>query len=71
MDTAQCNYCLRRMPKADMEKHVSTCALRMEMCVGGCGQRVRFIKMEKHLRDECPNRSGKPITPPPPPLGQK
>ena len=65
-DTAQCNYCLRRMPKADMEGHLSTCALRMEVCSGGCGQRIRYIKMEKHLRDECPKRKGNPTPPPPP-----
>jgi hypothetical protein len=67
VDTAQCNFCLRRMPKADMDGHLSTCALRIEVCPGGCGQRIRFVKMDKHLRDECTHRKDAPVPPPPAP----
>jgi hypothetical protein len=64
-DSAQCQFCLRRMPKSQMADHNRICALRIEVCTLGCGQRIRFIKMDKHIKDECPRRSGasKPAPP--------
>jgi hypothetical protein len=89
VETAQCSYCLKRLPRDSMREHVQSCNLRMEswfvlhiICLSffilliysvyfsyssGCNCKVRYIKLEKHKREECPTRFRRSPLPPPPP----
>jgi len=51
-NTAQCTFCLRRMPVEDVRTHMKSCELRTELCKYGCRSKVLVIKMDKHL-DIC------------------
>lgn len=48
--TSQCPLCLKRIPKDEISlHHNSFCELRKEFCRLGCGAKVIFLQMEKHM----------------------
>ena len=47
-NTIQCQFCLRRVIKSEMQSHLKICELRYEPCEE-CGIKVLVLKMDQHL----------------------
>ncbi|KAJ1462261.1 hypothetical protein M885DRAFT_204954 [Pelagophyceae sp. CCMP2097] len=52
--SAQCQYCMRRVPRKDMAAHVADeCKLAVMPCPRGCGERVRRWNLAQHQKTGC------------------
>lgn len=47
-DTAQCTFCLRRMPRLSIPDHKEVCELRMVACPHNCGARILVRNLDRH-----------------------
>ncbi len=54
--TSQCTFCLKKIQNSEMGSHLKSCTLRYESCKD-CGAKMRFIKLNQHMKNECPMRS--------------
>ena len=50
--SSQCTFCLKKIINSEMSAHLKVCTLRYENCEV-CGVKIRYIKMEHHLKYEC------------------
>ena len=59
--TAQCTFCMRRVPRRDMSRHVaSDCKLAIVQC-DLCDERVRRWNLEQHIQTTCSKTKKSPL----------